>query len=116
MKKLSKHFKKIILFSTIILLILIIIAFFWEEKFTKEKWLNNPDERTVIVNNLLSKHKLIGMSEKEIINLLGDPTYSENDILYYDLGPERSFIQMDHEFLHIKISEDAVVSATIYQH
>lgn len=46
---------------------------YYKEKhsFSTEKWVNIPDERALFVNDLLSDYRLIGMSENEILDLLG---------------------------------------------
>ncbi len=40
--------------------------------FTTEKWLNAPENRTRIVDDLLSRYSLAGKSEEEITALLGE--------------------------------------------
>jgi hypothetical protein len=87
--------------------------------FTVEKWLKTPNDRTNIVNDLLEKHKLIGMTEEEIIYLLGEEeNYAntktsfkisndyyepENTIVYY-LGVD----YMDDRWLIISIDKGIV--------
>lgn len=60
-------------FASIAVAVLIGIAIFkYKHTFTVEKWLKSPDDRTNMVDDLLEKHKLIGMTEEEIISLLGE--------------------------------------------
>ena len=44
----------------------------WNRTFTVKKWMENPDDRYKIVSNMLSKYEIVGMTEKEIIELLGE--------------------------------------------
>lgn len=60
--------------------------------FDSEKWKNwvetewEPDLRWQMRRNLIRKYKLVGMSESEIIDLLGQPYQSTNTIFSYYLG------------------------------
>ena len=40
--------------------------------FTQEKWLAEPNNRFVIVKDMLKKHDLANMTKEEVINLLGE--------------------------------------------
>lgn len=73
--------------NSIILSILIVIAiaalvglgiYKYQHNFTAEKWLEAPNDRTKIVDDLIIKHKLIGMTEEEIISLLGEEDHYAN--------------------------------------
>jgi hypothetical protein len=93
--------------------------FRYKHTFNVEKWLKAPNDRTNIVNDLLEKHKLIGMTEEEIISLLGkEENYAntktsfkiskdyfepENTIVYY-LGVD----YMDDMWLIISIDNGIV--------
>ncbi|TCJ02376.1 hypothetical protein [Cytobacillus praedii] len=73
--------------------------------FTAERWLAKSDERVYMIDDLLSRTKLIGLSKEEVIMLLGKPDAIErfkddNTIVYY-LGNERGFISIDSEWLVI---------------
>ena len=46
--------------------------------FTEKKWLEYPDERTHIVQDLIEKHKLIGMTEEEVTALLGPESRTDS--------------------------------------
>ena len=82
-----------------------------------EKLVNSKDPiRIKMVDNLLNKNKLIGMSKSEVNNLLGIPPktgyFSNYDYVYW-LGPERGFLSIDSEWLVIKFENDRVVEAKI---
>jgi len=96
----------------------------FQHTFTVNKWLESPSDRTNIVANLLEKHKLIGMTEEEIISLLGKEennanaktsfkisnTYfePENTIVYY-LGVD----YIDDNWLIISLENAVVISYCI---
>lgn len=83
-----------------IIVVLFIYSFFIRgkishEKFDSDKWKNsnlNSEEnwslRWDMMNSLRNNHDLIGMSEKEIINLLGKPddSFSIKNSCMYSLG------------------------------
>lgn len=61
------------IFLVILLLSLVGLGIFkYQHTFTVEKWLREPNYRTKIVDDLFNRHKLIGMTEGEIISLLGE--------------------------------------------
>lgn len=86
--ELQKQLKKtkkwnIIILSLFAAIVIISIAcfniFIYQHTFTVERWIKAPDDRTKIVDDLLNTHKLIGMTEEEIISLLGEEeSYASN--------------------------------------
>ena len=104
------------LFIAALLLLLLIYKF--RHTFTAKKWAAYPENRTLIVSDLLEKHSLTGMTESEILALLGehnnDRGYfsAENRFVYY-MGPERGFISIDSEWLIIDFENGAVSEVTI---
>lgn len=58
----------LILFLTVALLLMI---WKYNHTFTVDKWNSKPSERYKIVSDMLSKNKVVGMTENEVINLLG---------------------------------------------
>lgn len=65
----------IIVFSVLVCILLVIVVIFFvyrsQHTFSQEKWLSNADERFRLVDDMLEKHPLIGMSEADVIALLG---------------------------------------------
>ncbi len=60
----------------------------YKSHISTERWLNNPGERVYMVDDLLTRYKLSGMTRQEIVQLLGDPSETwyfkeENNIVYY---------------------------------
>lgn len=74
-----------------------------KSRFSTERWLKDHEERTDMVDDLLTERRLIGKTEKEVIALLGPPTdteyFSAEDAIVYYLGAERGFISIDSEWL-----------------
>ena len=127
--KLSKTIKLIISISLVLLIAWhwagsIFVSEKWKKSLTdvnKEKsvvWLLNGDEsvRLNMVDDLLRRYKLVGMSRTELEALLGKPPptgYFANYDYVYWLGPERGFISIDSEWLCIKFKDDIVIDAKI---
>jgi len=72
----------------------------------------NDPARIFMVDDLLASHQLVGMSRADVDTLLGmppkTPFFSSYQYVYW-LGPERSFIPIDSEWLGIKFDKDRVV-------
>ena len=88
--------------------------------FDSKKWqAKSVDQNTIkqkMVNDLLSKYQLIGMTKPDINKLLGIPQqtgyFKDYDYVYW-LGPERSAFGIDSEWLGIKFEKDVVTKAEI---
>lgn len=121
--KKAKRWNTIILslFLTVVIASLVCFGIFrYQRTFTVEKWMKAPSDRTKIVANLLKTHELVGMTEEEIISLLGEEesyantktsfkinnTYfdPENTIVYY-LGVD----YMDDMWLIISLDNGIVI-------
>lgn len=123
MKK-FKSSKAIVYSVTAILLILFLVVaallMVWKynHTFTVDKWNDEPSERYKIVSDMLSKNEIIGMTENEIISLLGEETEthpqsfkssmsvdSDENTLIYELGAK----YIDYEWLIIKLDNGIVI-------
>lgn len=88
--------------------------------FDSKQWQIHLADRDTIkqkmVNDLLSKHQLIGMTQTKIDEILGKPPQTEYfkdyDYVYW-LGPERSSLSIDSEWLGIKFEKGIVVRVDI---
>ena len=104
----------------ILLLTVAVLLMVWKynHTFTADKWNNEPSERYKIVSDMLFKNKIIGMTENEIINFLGEETethpqsfkspisvYSDENTLIYELGSK----YIDYEWLIIKLDNGIVI-------
>ena len=88
----------------LIVVILILSAFLLRgkiphEKFNSELWktanLNSEENMTLrwdMMNDLRNKYKLVGMTKKEIIELLGDPGDTASSEFRYYLGYSKTGI------------------------
>lgn len=79
--------------------------------FTSEKWLENPERRAKMTADLFEDYMLIGMTEDEVIDLLGQNNndygyFNQNNRFVYYLGNERTII--DSEWLLIDFENDIV--------
>lgn len=116
----------IIAFSILVFILLIIAAAFcvyrYQHTFSQEKWLADADGRFRLVDDMLEKHPLIGMSEADVIALLGaedgdgpasfklsDKNYPPETTLVYHLGVE----YIDNMWLIISISDGIVTEYLI---
>jgi hypothetical protein len=69
--------------------------------------------RIRMIDDLLSKYKLQGMSRAEIVGLLGesdDKTGWGDWNMVYCLGPERSWISLDQEWLLLRLDKEQKVT------
>ncbi len=89
--------------------------------FDSAQWKSAPlyginDIRYRMHNNLLKKHKLIGMPKEEIVKLLGpqsDPSYFQSWDLRYWMGPEPGFISLDSIWIIMKLKDNKVIKYEI---
>lgn len=116
----------IIAFSILVFILLVIAAAFcvyrYQHTFSQEKWLSNADGRYMIVADMLEKHPLTGMSESDVIALLGEEDgdgpasfklsrehFPPESTLVYRLGVE----YIDNMWLIISISDGIVTEYLI---
>ena len=76
----KKSFLNSLAISFISLIVYLVFLFlcleclnFYLSDFSKTKWNNYPMNRYLMIENLEEKHKIIGLTTEEIIDLLGDP-------------------------------------------
>ena len=90
----------------------------WQHTYTPDKWFSAPSERLDILEDLLGKYDLAGMTEEEVVALLGQEdgpgqTSFKGDRTYY--APEETLVYylgvdlMDDVWLVISV-EDGVVT------
>jgi hypothetical protein len=109
---------------------LIIMSLMWpvlfddyshRREFDSQNWRNSSERNAEpiklrMVDDLLSRYRLVGMTRKQIDDLLGQPPHTEYfkdyDYVYW-LGPERSFFSIDSEWLCIKFKNDLAIEADI---
>lgn len=128
--KMENHLKWAKMWNRIILsvfLIMIIVSlsscgiYKYRHTFTIEKWNRESENRRKIVNDLLKKHDIFGMTEKEIICLLGEEEAYANTKTSFKMSriyfePENTLVYylgvdyMDDMWLVISL-DDGVVSS-----
>lgn len=104
------------LFGALLLAAVIgVFVYRYEHTFRAQRWREEPDERTSMIDDLLREQPLVGMTEADVLELLGpndnDLGYFQADGRYvYYLGPERGLFPIDSEWLLLDFT-DGVVSA-----
>lgn len=113
---------KVILCVAVAFSILFLIYGYEVHRFTKDKWISNPDKRYLIVEDLLSKYTLVGMSEGDVIKLLGEETNGskqtsfKGDRTYY--VPEETLVYyigtdfLEGRWLILSLKNQEVVSVS----
>ena len=69
------------------------IGWIYISDFSREKWDNNEDLRIHMIDDLEEKYQIIGKSEQEIIDLLGEPRTDTNNnikMFWYYVGDSGS--------------------------
>ncbi|MGI6065382.1 MAG: hypothetical protein ACOYI2_02695 [Bacillota bacterium] len=117
-KEIKKTKKVLFMIYFIMLAIIVMVAasvfyYKYQHTFTTEKWIEDPKKRVNLVDDLLAKYDLVGMTEKEIIALLGTDSgenayYQDDHNFVYYLGDERGLISIDSEWLIVKFSHGIV--------
>ncbi|WP_150275956.1 lipoprotein [Paenibacillus tepidiphilus] len=98
--------KKIVLAIT---LLLILSA--CSTEFSKQSWLDNREERSGMVSSLLQKHELTGMTEAEVIKLLGEPEQIKSEPTEYVYYLGRAGLGVDDLLFRLTFDEDGRLAA-----
>lgn len=87
--------------------------------FDREAWLlsgsmeRGPYPRLELADELIATERLLGLDRVQVIELLGEPGehgyFQDYDLVYW-LGPERSYISVDSEWLAVKLGADGKVT------
>jgi len=126
-KQISKEkITNYVILSIVLIVIIAIIATLgvWKHNriFTVHRWMENEESRHLIVNNMLSKYDIVGMTEKEIIELLGEEYEDAPESFKYPRGefPDESTLTyylgvdfMDNNWLIITIEDGKATSYEI---
>ena len=120
----KKHLRSKVVLSVVFLIVLLFLLWQRQQHFDSMMWKEaawktgvgpHSAARLAMVDDLLKRYKLIGMTRAQVVDLLGPPSpieSNQSDSVYiYYLGPERGFISIDDEWLDIKFGGDRVVSA-----
>ena len=107
------------MFAAVVLAIIIAgVVYYHTHTFSTSKWLNDPEGRTAIVDDLLAKHEFAGMTEEEVAALLGEPNndygyFNADDRYVYYMGLERGLISIDNEWLILDFTDGVVSNSYI---
>lgn len=105
------------IFAILLLILLSIIAGYfvyrYQHTFYSDRWLSEPNKRTDMIDNFLQNHEIIGLTEAEILSLLGphdnaQGAFNEDNRYVYYLGPERGLFSIDSEWLLIDFTNGVV--------
>ena len=90
--------------------------------FDTSVWKNSTTSSSIrlrMADDLINERKLNGLTRKEVVTLLGEPTktgyFKEYDLVYH-LGPERGFISIDSEWLVLKLGADGRIERAAIAH
>ena len=90
-------------------------TYYPERDFDKEKWTENVEKRYEYADDLVDNEKLIGLSRKEIKEMLGEPEYeSENSMTYYIGFSPRHLFGIDPDYLEIDFKDGKARDTRIY--
>lgn len=85
-----------------------------KKEFNKSSWIDNPDYRYELVDDLIVNNKLIGLTHKEVNNLLGEADYVHESITGYNIGYSNEvFMNLDPDWLEIEFESGKVKNATV---
>lgn len=59
----------------LIIILCALIVYKYQHTFSVQRWINYPNERIQIVDDMLKKNNLVGMSVEEVKALLGEETH-----------------------------------------
>lgn len=116
--------KKLWIFASLIIILVIIIgSSYLNSMFTSKRWINNPDIRYRMIDDLENNYSLIGKDKQNIISLLGEPDVSwQHDFdnghyvyFQYYIGSERELFEfMDESHIYlIAFCNGYVVSTSV---
>jgi len=83
-------------------------------KFDKTKWLTKEDDaypyRNEMLDDLINNITLKGLKKDELIDLLGPPTRTDADYLFYTIAqPHIGILTLSNKSLVIKLTSDSTV-------
>ena len=99
-------------------ILFIFLSYNWKHTFTSEKWSNEPDKRALFVDDLLENYEIIGMTESDIVSLLGENDndmgyFLKDDRVVYCLGLEGQLFKIDNQWLLLDFTNGIVSDYSI---
>ncbi len=125
--KQAKIWNSIILFIFVMMIIAFVSSlgiYKYNHTFTAKKWIAKPENRRKIVSDLLKEHEIVGMTEKQIVSLLGEEEAYANTKTSFKMSriyfePENTLVYylgidyMDDMWLVISLDKGVVSSYCI---
>ena len=85
-----------------------------EKEFESKAWIENRHERYEYADDIVNEDKILGLETKEILNRLGEPdNQSDTSLTYYIGYTPKYFMNMDADWLEIKLENNIVTEAWI---
>lgn len=56
----------------LLVIVVTFAAYQYQHTFTRAKWIDSPNNRDKLVYDMLNQYDLVGMSETEVVDLLGE--------------------------------------------
>lgn len=101
-----------VVFVGIIMTWYFISTSFQKKEFNKISWDQNIELRYELVDDLIDKKTLIGLSPEEIIILLGEVDYTNDNTFGYYIGYSKQvFMNQDPDWLEIEFVDNKANSA-----
>ena len=87
----------------------------YEEKpFNQSTWMDQRNERYIIVDDLVENKLLIGLDSAGVTTLLGEVDYIEESTFMYNIGYDpKQYINLDPDWLEVEFKEGQVVDARV---
>ncbi len=120
-KRISKYLSMPLSFIIFTILSVIIVSFVFVgarcyiASFSQEKWNDNERLRIYMLDDLEERHKIVGKTNEEIVDLLGEPIYiSDNQNIKYEYYVGDSLI--DPLGYQIEFDNNIAVKTTLVEH
>ncbi|GGF14475.1 hypothetical protein [Hymenobacter cavernae] len=98
---------------------LTISTVFWldypKQKFNQQYWASRPEERYTMEEDLIETKPLIGLTNEQVLQMLGEPSYVDSEatdelVYTYTIGYPPSLKTMDRpQILSVKIKAGLVI-------
>ncbi len=120
-KQISKHLSLPLAFIVFTILSVVFVGCIlggaknYISDFTQEKWNNNERLRKYMIDDLEQNHGIIGKTDKEIVELLGEPIYISDSLnMKYEYYVGESII--DPYGYQIEFENNIAVNTTLFEH